>query len=213
MERVESESGEGGDGQKKNVNKKEKREKSAVGKHDELEEMPQTFAFSSFLLSLFFFTDLLVMDVQVSAEVTSMRRTYKGARLDSGSMPSDPMEQFQLWLKEAIECEHEPEPNAMTLATASADGIPNARMVLLKGVDERGFRFFTNYDSQKGRELAENPKATLVFWWQSLSRSVRVHGSVHKVSPEESAEYFKSRPVGSQIGAIVSAQSQVRFQC
>lgn len=116
--------------------------------------------------------------------------------------------QFDKWWQEAIHSEID-EVNAMTLATASADGIPAARIVLLKGYDERGFVFFTNYDSFKGLQLAENPRACLVFFWKELERQVRITGLVEKVSAEESDTYFNSRPEGSRIGAWASPQSQV----
>ena len=116
--------------------------------------------------------------------------------------------QFDKWWQEAIHSEID-EVNAMTLATASADGIPAARIVLLKGYDERGFVFFTNYDSFKGLQLAENPRACLVFFWKELERQVRITGLVEKVSDEESDTYFNSRPEGSRIGAWASPQSQV----
>jgi pyridoxamine 5'-phosphate oxidase len=111
---------------------------------------------------------------------------------------------FNGWLTDAISAGTEVEPNAMTLATASKDGFPSARMVLCKGVDERGFRFFTNYTSAKGTQLAENPNAALVFYWASLHRSVRVCGTVEKLNEEESAHYFDERPRGSQLGAWAS---------
>lgn len=116
--------------------------------------------------------------------------------------------QFDKWWQEAVHSEID-EVNAMTLATASADGIPAARIVLLKGFDERGFVFFTNYDSFKGLQLAENPRACLVFFWKELERQVRITGLVEKVSAEESDTYFNSRPEGSRIGAWASPQSQV----
>jgi pyridoxamine 5'-phosphate oxidase len=101
------------------------------------------------------------------------------------------------------------EPTAMTLATASRDGVPSARMVLLKGFDQRGFVFFTNYQSPKARDLAENPRAALLFWWGSLQRQIRISGSVERVSASESDAYFITRPVGSRLGAMVSRQSSV----
>jgi pyridoxamine 5'-phosphate oxidase len=116
--------------------------------------------------------------------------------------------QFDKWWQEAIHSEID-EVNAMTLATASADGVPAARIVLLKGYDERGFVFFTNYDSFKGLQLAENPRACLVFFWKELERQVRITGLVEKVSEDESDIYFNSRPEGSRIGAWASPQSQV----
>lgn len=118
------------------------------------------------------------------------------------------MAQFEIWWKETVESEIV-EPNAMTLATASADGVPTARIVLLKGFDERGFVFFTNYNSLKGEQLAENPRACLVFFWKELERQVRIMGVIEKVSAADSDEYFNSRPEGSRIGAIASPQSSV----
>ncbi|MFM2146570.1 MAG: hypothetical protein RL732_1406 [Bacteroidota bacterium] len=123
-------------------------------------------------------------------------------------MSADPFHLFGLWWQEAIHAEIE-EVNAMTLATASPAGVPSARIVLLKGYDERGFVFFTNYESFKGQELQENPRACLVFFWKELERQVRITGLAGKVSPEESDDYFHSRPEASRIGAWVSPQSQV----
>jgi pyridoxamine 5'-phosphate oxidase len=120
----------------------------------------------------------------------------------------DPIEHFQSWLAEAIAA-HEAEPTAMTLATAGADAAPSARMVLLKGVDQRGFVFFTNYGSRKGRELATNPKAALVFRWPILHRQVGVIGSAGLLGAAESDAYFATRDRGSQTGAWASAQSEV----
>jgi pyridoxamine 5'-phosphate oxidase len=120
----------------------------------------------------------------------------------------DPLALFGRWYKEAVEAGL-PEPNAMTLATATPDGRPSARVVLLKGFDERGFVFYTNYASRKGRELAANPRAALVFHWQPLARQVRVEGPVERVDPEESAAYFATRPRGAQLGAWASRQSAV----
>src|SRR5204862_7612079 len=120
----------------------------------------------------------------------------------------DPIAQFRTWLDDAFAAKL-PEPTAMSLATAGADGEPHNRMVLLKGVDERGFTFFTNYDSAKGRDLRQNPRAALVFHWQPLGRQVRVAGRVQKVPPAESDAYFRTRPLGSQLGAHASPQSQV----
>jgi pyridoxamine 5'-phosphate oxidase len=121
----------------------------------------------------------------------------------------DPLAQFRRWYAEAVEAGAEL-PDAMTLATATPDGAPSARMVLLKGVDERGFVFYTNYESRKGHELAENPRAALVFHWpQTPRRQVSVNGSVERLPAEESAEYFRIRPFGSRIGAWASRQSAV----
>jgi pyridoxamine 5'-phosphate oxidase len=122
---------------------------------------------------------------------------------------ADPVEQFKRWYAEAVEAGVEL-PDAMALATATPDGAPSARMVLLKGVDERGFLFFTNYESRKGRELAENPRASLVFHWpQTPRRQVLVSGRVQKLTERESAEYFGTRPLGSRLAALASRQSTV----
>jgi pyridoxamine 5'-phosphate oxidase len=121
---------------------------------------------------------------------------------------AEPIEQFRAWLADAVAAGL-PEPTAMALATASADGVPSNRMVLLKGVDDAGFSFFTNYDSAKGHDLADNPRAALVFHWQPLGRQVRVTGAVKKVPAAESDAYFASRPPGSKLGAHASPQSQV----
>lgn len=123
-------------------------------------------------------------------------------------VPADPFALFAQWYL-AAEAAELPEPSAMTLATADAAGVPNARMVLMRGFDERGFVFYTNYQSQKAGELAENPRAALVFHWAPLQRQVRVMGTVGKVSPEESDAYFRTRPHGHQLGALISPQSRV----
>ena len=120
----------------------------------------------------------------------------------------DPIQQFALWFDEALNASVK-EPNAMALATVNEQGKPAVRIVLLKGFDESGFVFYTNYESQKGRELAHHPQAALVFFWQELQRQVRIEGTVKKVSKKISIEYFQSRPKGSQIGAWASPQSQV----
>jgi pyridoxamine 5'-phosphate oxidase len=126
-----------------------------------------------------------------------------------GEVERDPLAQFTRWYGQAVEAGVQL-PEAMTLATTTPDGAPSARMVLLKGVDERGFVFFTNYESRKGRELAENPRAALVFHWpQSPRRQVLVTGTVERLAAEESAEYFRTRPFGSRIGAWASRQSEV----
>ena len=116
--------------------------------------------------------------------------------------------QFQHWFDQAVEAQL-PEPNAMTIATATKDGIPSARIVLLKGFDDRGFVFYTNYNSHKAQELIDNPHAALVFLWTELERQIRIVGSVEKISAEESDTYFYSRPIGSRLGAWASEQSQV----
>jgi pyridoxamine 5'-phosphate oxidase len=129
-----------------------------------------------------------------------------GVGLYQTDLHPDPVRQFARWFEKVHEL-NLPEPNAMTLATATKDGVPSARVVLLKGFDERGFVFYTNYESRKGLELAENPQAALVFFWAPLQRQVRVAGPVSKVSQEESEAYFHTRPVGSQIGAWASQQT------
>lgn len=121
---------------------------------------------------------------------------------------SNPFEQFAHWYEEAQQA-HLPEPNAMTLATATRDGRPSARMVLLKGFDERGFVFYTNYESGKGRILEENPRAALILFWAELHRQIRIEGMVVRVSEAESDAYFRSRPKGSRIAALASNQSAV----
>lgn len=141
-------------------------------------------------------------------DIASIRREYQAAPLLESDAAADPIVQFQTWFGEVLRAEV-PEPNAMTLATVGADGMPAARIVLLKDVDVRGFTFFTNYQSAKGRELAQHPQAALVFFWQELARQVRVEGTVSQVSDAESDAYFASRPRGSQLGAWASPQSAV----
>jgi pyridoxamine 5'-phosphate oxidase len=128
--------------------------------------------------------------------------------LNETVVDADPFRQFQVWFSDAVAA-NLMQPNAMTLATASKDGKPSARIVLLKGFDKRGFVFYTNYESRKGQELAENPWAALVFLWVELQRQVRIEGQVEKCSAEDSDLYFQSRPLGSRLGACVSQQSQV----
>jgi pyridoxamine 5'-phosphate oxidase len=139
--------------------------------------------------------------------VADLRNEYARESLDENNVARDPFLQFARWFQEALNCGLA-EPNAMTLATADARGRPSARIVLLKGYDERGFSFYTNYESRKGRELAENPAAALLFHWIELERQVRIEGHVEQVPAEESDEYFASRPPGSRIGAWASPQSQ-----
>jgi pyridoxamine 5'-phosphate oxidase len=134
--------------------------------------------------------------------------TTSTTELDENSVDRNPIDLFRRWFDEAI-ASGSRLPDAMTLATASKDGKPSARMVLLKQVDEEGFVFFTNYRSSKGRELKENPQAALVFYWTQLDRQVRVEGSVERISRAESDDYFKTRPRESQLGAAASPQSEV----
>jgi pyridoxamine 5'-phosphate oxidase len=140
--------------------------------------------------------------------IADIRKEYKLKSLQETEAHEDAILQFDLWWKEAINSGVD-EVNAMTLATASADGVPAARIVLLKGFNAKGFRFFSNYNSFKGRQLEENPRACLVLFWKALERQVRITGLVEKLSEEESDEYFKSRPQGSRIGALASPQSEV----
>jgi pyridoxamine 5'-phosphate oxidase len=140
--------------------------------------------------------------------VHGSRQDFNRLSLTEGELDPDPIRQFHRWF-EAATLSEIPEPNAMVLATAAADGRPSARIVLLRGYDERGFVFFTNYDSRKGRELAANPHAALVFHWHDLERQVRVEGPVAQVTLEESDAYFQSRPASSRLGAWASRQSEV----
>jgi len=138
----------------------------------------------------------------------NLRQEYSSEKFSEKDVAKDPIKQFGRWLKEAMDAGVF-EPNAMTLATTSIDRKPSARIVLLKGYEERGFMFFTNYLSAKGKEMAKNPVVALVFYWAELGRQVRIEGTVEKLTKEESGRYFHSRPKSSQISAIVSPQSQV----
>jgi pyridoxamine 5'-phosphate oxidase len=138
--------------------------------------------------------------------IASLRKEYRLASLREHEVHADPIAQFQLWFDAARDAECL-EPNAMTLATCTPDAYPSARMVLLKGVDARGFVFYTDYRSRKGQELADNPAAALCFFWPELERQVRVAGAVQRVSRDESLEYFSSRPRGARVGAWASRQS------
>lgn len=135
-----------------------------------------------------------------------LRSEYAKASLDTNSIDKDPIQQFQKWFQEAV-VGNIIEPNAMSLATVSADGRPSIRIVLLKGVEDGKFLFYTNYQSKKGVQLEANPACALTFFWPELERQVRIEGSVERVSLEKSTEYFQSRPRGSQLGAWVSPQS------
>ncbi len=141
-------------------------------------------------------------------DLSQLRKSYERAELSEQASNADPLLQFDQWLQEALTAEL-PEPNAMTLATVAGDLRPSTRIVLVKGYDERGIVFYTNYDSRKGRELAGNPFAALQFHWVELERVVRIEGVVEKTSPEDSDAYFASRPLDSRIGAWASPQSQV----
>jgi len=140
--------------------------------------------------------------------LADIRREYAQARLDEREVDPDPIAQFLSWFHDAERAKLL-EPTAMTLATATPDGHPSARVVLLKAADERGFTFFTDYRSQKGRELERNPRAALVFYWGELERQVRITGMVGRIARDESEAYFQSRPRGSRLGAWASEQSAV----
>ena len=139
--------------------------------------------------------------------LTDLRREYASRALDEKDAHADPIAQFKTWFDEALKSQLL-DANAMTLATASAKGEPSARTVLLKGADDNGFVFYTNYDSAKGRDLAANPRASLLFFWAELERQVRINGSVTHTTAAESDQYFHSRPIESQIGAAISEQSR-----
>lgn len=143
----------------------------------------------------------------MASNIADIRKNYSQKKLSEEKVDPNPMKQFAKWWKQAVAAEID-EVNAMTLATSSSDGVPAARIVLLKGVEDKGFVFFTNYESFKGQQLAENPKACLVFFWKELERQVRITGLVEKVSATASDEYFHSRPVASQVGAVASPQSR-----
>lgn len=141
-------------------------------------------------------------------DLAALRRDYALATLDERDVEPDPVRQFERWFADAAAA-RVLEPNAMTLSTATRDGVPSARIVLLKGVDANGFAFYTDYRSRKGAELTENPLAALTFLWKEIERQVRVTGSVLRVSTEESEAYFRTRPAGSRLGAWASHQSAV----
>ena len=140
--------------------------------------------------------------------LADLRKDYMLASLDETGVAATPLEQFDKWFKEALDAKL-PEPNAMTLATCDAQARPSARIVLVKSYDERGFVFFTNYESHKGQELTANNRAALLFFWPELERQIRIQGRVEKVSAAMSDDYYRSRPLASRIGAWASPQSQV----
>ena len=141
-------------------------------------------------------------------DIANLRKSYERAELDESASAPAPLDQFGLWLQQALDAQL-PEPNAMTLATVGGSGRPSTRVVLIKGFDARGITWYTNYASRKGRELAGSPFAALQFHWVELERVVRIEGRVEKVSEEESDAYFQSRPLDSRIGAWASPQSEV----
>ena len=140
--------------------------------------------------------------------IADLRKSYERAELDEGAAAERPLAQFEAWLQQAIAAQV-PEPNAMTLATADADGRPSTRVVLIKGFDERGLVWYTNFNSRKGQQLAANPAAALQFHWVELERVVRIEGLVERVDDAEADAYYASRPLDSRIGAWASPQSQV----
>jgi len=140
-------------------------------------------------------------------DIQHIRNEYSKESLSEKDTDKDPIKQFDKWFTEVLKSEQS-EPTAMTLATATTDGRPSARIVLMKGFNGDGFSFYTNYLSRKGKEIAKNPLGALIFFWDTLERQVRVEGTIEKLSREESEKYFHSRPKGSQVGAVVSPQSQ-----
>jgi pyridoxamine 5'-phosphate oxidase len=144
----------------------------------------------------------------IMIKIADIRTEYKLRSLNEKDVNANPVVQFTKWWDEAVQSEID-DVNAATLATATLNGKPSARIILLKGYDERGFVFFTNYESNKGREIAANPQVSLVFFWKELQRQIRIEGTVEKVNTKESDEYFSSRPTGSRIGAWASPQSHV----
>ncbi len=143
----------------------------------------------------------------ISQRITQMRHEYISQPFNKSHVAGDPITQFRQWFDEAAQSE-QPDAEAMTLSTATSDGRVTGRIVLLKGCDERGFVFFTNYESRKSREMMSNPHVALTFYWHALHRQVRIEGVIEKATPEESEEYFQTRPRGSQIGAWASPQSE-----
>ena len=154
------------------------------------------------------------MDLSLSNDLKVLPHRQYASKddLSPHTVSSSPFDQFRTWFTEAVESNIVQEPEAMSLSTATPDGIPSARMVLFKHLDSRGFVFFTNYTSRKSQEIIANPNAALVFYWKEVHRSVRVLGKVEKVDKQENEEYFKSRPLGSRLGAWASRQSSVVWE-
>ena len=146
--------------------------------------------------------------MQENTELKNLRLNYERDQLLESNISSNPFIQFKFWFDLVLKA-NITEPNAMTIATATKNGIPSARMVLLKGFDESGFTFFTNYESRKGKELLENHFASLLFWWREFERQVRIEGKIEKIGRKESEEYFNVRPIKSRYGALSSNQSEV----
>jgi pyridoxamine 5'-phosphate oxidase len=154
------------------------------------------------------FLDGAAVREENAMQIGDLRKEYTQPPLREAELDPDPVRQFHAWFEQALAAGL-PEPNAMTLATATPDGMPAARTVLMKAYDEQGFTFFTNYEGRKGRELAANPRAALLFYWPTLQRQVRIEGTVERVTEAESDAYFRSRPAGSRLGAWASPQSEV----
>ena len=144
----------------------------------------------------------------MARDIAELRKEYTRAGLSESDVSPNPVEQFRRWFDEALAADLH-EPNAMTVATATPDGAPSVRVVLLKGFDGRGFVFYTNYEGRKGRELEENPRAALLFYWGELERQVRIEGTASRTGEEESDAYYASRPRGSRLGALASRQSSM----
>lgn len=169
-------------------------------------ELPKTLILRRALFS----SNIQSMDISPQKVTVTTHQQYQTPDVVSPTTVSpSPLDQFRRWFAEASQDNVVKEPEAMSLSTATASGIPSARIVLFKQLDSRGFIFFTNYTSRKSQELLENPRAALVFYWREVHRSVRVLGRVEKISKEESEEYYRSRPVGSRLGAWASKQSTV----
>jgi pyridoxamine 5'-phosphate oxidase len=142
-------------------------------------------------------------------DLSNYRKSYEKNELLEANLPKNPMELFDIWFKEVEDLKTTEEVNAMTIATIGLDGFPKSRVVLLKNVSENGFVFYTNYDSEKGKAILKNPKVCLSFFWQNMERQVIIKGNAEKVTEEMATQYFNSRPVGSQLGAVVSHQSEI----
>ncbi len=143
----------------------------------------------------------------LTQKIAQLRRDYVSQPFDKSHAADDPLDQFKLWFEEALQA-NQPDVEAMTLSTVAGNGRVSGRVVLLKGFDSRGFVFFTNYESRKSHEMSENPNAALTFYWHTLNRQVRIEGLVEKTTAQESFEYFRTRPRGSQVGAWASPQSE-----
>lgn len=141
-------------------------------------------------------------------DYSAIRRVYSNFELSENKVDSSPFNQFKLWFDEAIQSELFPDPNAMVLSTVNNEGYPSSRIVLLKDFNKESFTFFTNYNSRKSNNLAENPKASLLFFWDKMERQIRIEGTISKTSKEQSENYFNSRPKESKLGAWASNQSQ-----